>query len=276
MYSYNDLIYKLKILDNATNRKLLKAIINALIKNGDAKIEKQLIIVDVNYVIYLWQIINDLSQYFDYGYNTKIDLTKFVYYIINKKPINLNAIFCPGYTKDGYKNYIGNNNSIRLEILNKVKDYLIKNNIDAKFKITLANIFLENTDSELNSNWKNELESHIQKFIEKSRENFDSDEIILLSHIFYEEKYVKGYIDEKIIKDKTYYTFFKNNLDFYNKMCWNESEIQNRNDKLYTIYNVVSKYINSQSNGVYLPMETMYSRSKVMTMNNVCTMYLQK
>ncbi len=276
MYSYNDLICKLKMADNVTNRKKLKAIVNALIKNGNATVEKQLIKVDINYVIYLWEIVNNLGCYFDYKYNTKIDLTKFIFYMINENIVNLNAIFCPGYTKTGYKDYIGNNNSTRLETLNKLKDYLKKNNVDAKLNITLADIFLENTNSELNPNWKNELELHIQKFIEKSRENFDLNEIIILSRIFTEEKYIKGYIDEKIIKNKTYYNFLKNNLEFYNKMGWNESEIQNRNDKLYTIYNIISEYINNQTNGIYLPMETMYSRSKVMTMNDVCTMYLHK
>lgn len=276
MYSYNDLICKLKMADNVTNRKQLKAIVNALIKNGNATVEKQLIKVDINYVIYLWEIVNNLGCYFDYKYNTKIDLTKFIFYMINENIVNLNAIFCPGYTKTGYKDYIGNNNSTRLETLNKLKDYLKKNNVDAKLNITLADIFLENTNSELNPNWKNELELHIQKFIEKSRENFDLNEIIILSRIFTEEKYIKGYIDEKIIKNKTYYNFLKNNLGFYNKMGWNESEIQNRNDKLYTIYNIISEYINNQTNGIYLPMETMYSRSKVMTMNDVCTMYLHK
>lgn len=276
MYSYNDLICKLKMDDSVTNRKQLKAIVNALIKNGNAIVEKQLIKVDINYVIYLWQIVNNLGCYFDYKYNTKIDLTKFIFYMINKNIVNLNAIFCPGYTKTGYKDYIGNNNSTRLETLNKLKDYLKKNNIDAKFNITLADIFLENTNSELNPNWKDELELHVQKFIEKSKENFDLNEIIILSSIFTEEKYIKGYIDEKIIKNKTYYNFLKNNLEFYNKMGWNEREAQNRNDKLYTIYNIISEYINNQTNGIYLPMETMYSRSKVMTMNNVCTMYLHK
>lgn len=276
MYSYNDLICKLKMDDNVTNRKQLKAIVNALIKNGNAIVEKQLIKVDINYVIYLWQIVNNLGCYFDYKYNTKIDLTKFIFYMINKNIVNLNAIFCPGYTKTGYKDYIGNNNSTRLETLNKLKDYLKKNNIDAKFNITLADIFLENTNSELNPNWKDELELHVQKFIEKSKENFDLNEIIILSSIFTEEKYIKGYIDKKIIKNKTYYNFLKNNLEFYNKMGWNEREAQNRNDKLYTIYNIISEYINNQTNGIYLPMETMYSRSKVMTMNNVCTMYLHK
>ena len=276
MYSYNDLKKKKKMADNVTNRKQLKAIVNALIKNGNATVEKQLIKVDINYVIYLWEIVNNLGCYFDYKYNTKIDLTKFIFYMINENIVNLNAIFCPGYTKTGYKDYIGNNNSNRLETLNKLKDYLKKNNVDAKLNITLADIFLENTNSELNPNWKNELELHIQKFIEKSRENFDLNEIIILSRIFTEEKYIKGYIDEKIIKNKTYYNFLKNNLEFYNKMGWNESEIQNRNDKLYTIYNIISEYINNQTNGIYLPMETMYSRSKVMTMNDVCTMYLHK
>lgn len=276
MYNYNDLICKLKIDDKATNRKKLKAIINALIKSGHATVEKQLIKVDINYVMYLWEFISKLECYFDYRYNTKVDLTKFIYYIINKNIVNLNAIFCPGYTKDGYKNYIGNNNSIRLETLNMLKDYLKKSSINVRFNITLADIFLENTNSELNINWENELKLHIQKFVEKSKENFDLDEIILLSYIFTGEKYIKGYIDEKIIKNRTYYNFLKNNLEFYNKMGWNENEIQNRNDKLFTIYNIISEYINSQSNGVYLPMETMYSRSKVMTMNGVCTMYLYK
>ena len=126
MYSYNDLICKLKMADNVTNRKQLKAIVNALIKNGNATVEKQLIKVDINYVIYLWEIVNNLGCYFDYKYNTKIDLTKFIFYMINENIVNLNAIFCPGYTKTGYKDYIGNNNSTRLETLNKLKDYLKK------------------------------------------------------------------------------------------------------------------------------------------------------
>ena len=224
MYSYNDLICKLKMADNVTNRKQLKAIVNALIKNGNATVEKQLIKVDINYVIYLWEIVNNLGCYFDYKYNTKIDLTKFIFYMINENIVNLNAIFCPGYTKTGYKDYIGNNNSTRLETLNKLKDYLKKNNVDAKLNITLADIFLENTNSELNPNWKNELELHIQKFIEKSRENFDLNEIIILSRIFTEEKYIKGYIDEKIIKNKTYYNFLKNNLEFLNKLIIKQME----------------------------------------------------
>ena len=72
MYSYNDLICKLKMADNVTNRKQLKAIVNALIKNGNATVEKQLIKVDINYVIYLWEIVNNLGCYFDYKYNTNL------------------------------------------------------------------------------------------------------------------------------------------------------------------------------------------------------------
>ena len=59
-------------------------------------------------------------------------------------------------------------------------------------------------------------------------------------------------------------------------MGWGIEETKQRNDKLFTIYSIISEYINNQDNGVYLPMETMYSRSKVMTKNNVCTMYLHK
>lgn len=276
MYSYNDIFNQLKIDNNAINRKYIKAIINALIQNGNAIIEKQLINVDINYVVYLWQIIDKLNCHFDYTYNTKIDLTKFLYYILNQNTINMNAIFCPGYTKNGYKDYIGNNNSTRLETLYNLKDYLQRLNVDTKINITLADIFLENTSLELNPNWKNELKCHIEKFIEKSKSYFNIDEIIILSSIFDNSKYVEGFIDDNLIKNKTYNNFFKNNLEFYNKMGWDEKEIQTRNDKLYTIYNIISEYINNQSNGVYLPMETMYSRSKVMTMNGVCTMYLHK
>ena len=70
--------------------------------------------------------------------------------------------------------------------------------------------------------------------------------------------------------------FIFNNESFYKKMGWGIEETKQRNDKLFTIYSIISEYINNQDNGVYLPMETMYSRSKVMTKNNVCTMYLHK
>ncbi len=276
MFDYNYIFNKLNIVHTAENTKIIKSIITGLIKNGDASIEKQLINVDINNINYLWNIINKLNCYFDYKYNTKKDLTSFIYYIINNSIINFNAIFCPGYTNTGYKDYIGENNSKRLNILKEIKNLFQQEKIPVNFKITLANIFLENTNYDLNPNWKKELNTHEKKFKEKASKNFDETEIIFLSDIYNDSKYTIGYISDNLNKDKNYYNFYKNNIEFYKKMNWSNKEIKKRNDKLYTIYNIISDYIKKQENGVYLPMETMYSRSKVMTKNNVCTMYLRK
>ena len=276
MYSYNDILYKLKIDNNQINRNFIKSIINALLINGDAIIDKQKIIVDINKIEVLWNLLMELKIFFDYRYNTKKDLSSFFKGIIMQETINLNAIFCPGYTNNGYKNYIGNNNSIRIEKLSELKKKLEELKILCNFKITLANIFLENTNLLLNPKWFEELKIHEEKFAELAKEFFDSSEIYFLSNIFSEEKYIEGFVDETIEKTRTYYNFLKNNLEFYKKMGWNDEEIKFRNDKLFTIYTLISNYISEQSNGIYLPMETMYSRSKIMTSNNVCTMYLHK
>jgi len=276
MYSYESLLKKTNIEDTLENRKYLKSIVHSLIKNDQAKIEKQLIDVNYDDVLYLYNILHVLEPYFDYMYNTKIDLTQFLYYILTKKSININAIFCPGYTENGYKDYVGRNNTLRLETLKFLSRELKQMNIPTDFKIMLANIFLENVDETLNSNWKEELDIHEDKFITTASKYFESDQITKLSDIYPEEKYIKGFINEDICKGKVYNNFYKNNLDFYHKMGWNNNQIKCRNDKLYTIYSILSEYINNQENGVYIPMETMYSRSKVMTNNGVCTMYLKK
>lgn len=276
MYSYNDLVTKLGIEDNDIVRAHLKAIVNALIVNNEAYIAKQMIYTDLYKVEYLWNLYLKLSSYFDYRYNSKIDLTKFFSYILSNSDLNLNAIFCPGYTDNGYKNYIGGNNSKRLSTLKSLKEKLENENIKAKFHISLADIFLENTDNYENTKWKDQLLIHTEKFVEKAKENFTDDEIVILSDVFSSDKYIKGFVETELLKGKNYDNFYKNNEKFYKKMNWSLSQTKERNDKLYTIYTIISRYINSQSNGIYLPMETMYSRSKVMTHNKVCTMYLHK
>lgn len=97
-----------------------------------------------------------------------------------------------------------------------------------------------------------------------------------MSQVFNDEKYIKGFINRSILNGKTYNTFYKNNINFYHKMNWSEKEIIFRNDKLYTIYMIVSDYIKTQKFGIYIPTETMYSRTKVITNNKVCAMYLYK
>ena len=276
VYNYDELIEILKIDNNPINRSYVKTIINSLIKNNDAAITKQMIYVDKDKVIYLWELLQRLSEFFDYRYNTRIELSKFLYFVLNDKVINLNAIFCPGYTEYGYKNYIGNNNTIRLKTLKRLKDKLENEGINSNFKITLSDIFLENIDIDKNMQLYDELSIHREEFIKKAKEDFRENEIVILSEIFNEERYISGFIDNSLLYGKTYQNFYKNNESFYKKMGWGIEETKQRNDKLFTIYSIISEYINNQDNGVYLPMETMYSRSKVMTKNNVCTMYLHK
>ena len=276
MYSYDELLKKLKIVNTLENRKYLKSIIHALLKNNDAEVINQLIEVDYRKVEYLYDILNKLAIFFDYRYNTKMDLTKFLYYLLNDKELNINAIFCPGYTSNGYKDYIGNNNTTRMETLSILLDKFNQMNILVNFKIILANIFLENTSDLDNPNWKAELANHEEKFVAVAGKYFEQNKIIKLSSVYSEEEYIRGFIDENLCHGKVYNNFYKNNIEFYKKMGWDDKQIKYRNDKLFTIYNIISKYINEQENGVYIPMETMYSRSKIMTSNGVCTMYLIK
>lgn len=275
MYSYDSLVEKLNI-DNSLHRVHLKSILNALVNNNEAFITKQKIDVDISKIEYLWELYLKLFSFFDYKYNTKIDITKFFSYLLNENELILNAIFCPGYTDSGYKDYIGSNNSERILKLKKLKEELQKEKVKAKFNISLANIFLENTDSIKNRNWNEELSLHVDKFFDKAKNYFDESEIIIFSDIFSDEKYIRGFIDTSLLEGKNYHNFYKNNESFYKKMNWSSEETKDRNDKLYTIYTIISEYISKQQNGIYLPMETMYSRSKVMTHNNVCTMYLHK
>jgi len=276
MYNYNNLLEKLKIDNTSNNRKYLKAIIHALLINNDAEVMKQLIKVEFDKVEYLYLVLNELKLFFDYRYNTKIDLTRFFSYILSGKSININAIFCPGYTSSGYKNYVGNNTTTRMETLNILSDKFDEMNISVDFKIILANVFLENTDDIKNSNWKRELVEHEKIFYEVGCKYFDIEDIIKLSDVFPSDEYIKGFIIDESCHGKVYDNFYKNNIEFYKRMGWDDKQIQYRNDKLYTIYRIISRYINEQKNGIYIPMETMYSRSKVMTDNGVCTMYLIK
>ncbi len=276
MYNYDNLLEKLKVGNNIESRKKVKAIIHALIKNGDAIFVKQAIDTDYQKVEYLYEILNKLERFFDYHYNSKIDLTKFLCSILNDNALNIDAIFCPGYTNNGYKNYVGNNNTLRLMTLYQLASKLEEMEIDAHFNIMLANIFLENTNILVNPNWKEELVEHEKKFIELANKYFKRDEIMKMSNIYEGDDYQYGFVDEKLCHGKVYDSFLKNNIVFYRKLGWSYEQIRNRIDKLYTIYSITSNYINNQENGIYLPMETMYSRSKVMTKNDVCTMYLRK
>lgn len=276
MYNYDILLKKLKLENNDKNRKYIKAIVHALIKNGDAEIIKQAIDTDFTKIEYLFGVLMELTKYFDYRYSSKIDLTKFLLYILNDKDINIEAIFCPGYTSNGYKKYVGRNNTNRMWTLRFLADELEDMEIQANFKIVLADIFLENTDDNNNPMWREELTNHREIFHDVASKYFSSDSIINLSDVYKDESYIEGFVDESLCQGRVYNAFYKNNLNFYTRMHWDNEQIKHRNDRLFTIYSIVSQYINQEENGVYIPMETMYSRSKVMTKNDVCTMYLRK
>ena len=97
--------------------------------------------------------------------------------------------------------------------------------------------------------------------------------------IFKNEKNYGGHIDKDIIKripPKVYRSFFIANEVFYKKLEFSEERIKERNDILATMYIMVSDYINSLTNGIYLPMENMYDREKIIANNNTCTMYLRQ
>ena len=59
-------------------------------------------------------------------------------------------------------------------------------------------------------------------------------------------------------------------------MNYSAEKIKDRNDTLVTMYIIVSNYINAIKNGVYLPMENMYDREKIIANNGTCTMYLKQ
>ena len=276
MMRINDISKKLKINNSPENEKLLRSIITALRNNKDNELVDYIINADINKIEYLYNILRELNEFFDYSYNTKVDLVSLLESIINKRQINMHAVFCPGYTKTGYKNYIGENNTSRMKQLAFLEGKLEEMDINTKINVTLANIFLENTNDNLNPKWQEELKIHEDKFRETASKYFSEDSISKLSDIYPEEEYIKGFIEEDECRGKTYDKFYKNNKVFYKKMGWNEEEIVKRNKKLFTIYNLLSNYLNKDKSNIYLPMETMYTRSKVMTDNNLPVMYLKK
>ena len=76
------------------------------------------------------------------------------------------------------------------------------------------------------------------------------------------------------VPKKVYNSFYIANRNFYVKLGFSEEQIKDRNDKLATMYILVSNYINSLDSGIYLPMENMYDREKIIANNGTCTMYL--
>lgn len=117
-------------------------------------------------------------------------------------------------------------------------------------------------------------------FHEEAKKYFDEIYVKNASdlEIFSEEKSISGYIDDNLVKKvnpRTYKSFKKFNEKFYNKLGFSKEQMLFRNDRLITMYKLLSDYINSQSNTIFLPMENMYERENIFSENNTCTMYLK-
>ncbi len=234
----------------------------------------------------VWSIIESFcDNFFDLNYNRKSDFESFSEKIINSLFFNQNlyfiTLFCPGYSKNGYKSEVGFTTKWKLLELYKIKMYLEQKNISSKFLICYSDVFLENCDKIKCENWENELIINKKNFKNEARLYFEFDDIISASElkIFNHKDCVGGYIDEvelNNIKPTTYNMFIKYNKKFYDKLGFSTAEQIERNKKLMTMYRIFSNYINSQKNSVFLPMENMYERENIFSENNTCTMYLNQ
>lgn len=273
-FTLEELLKKYSILVENEQKKQIKALLTAMEKNNLSYIKKQRIYIDEHRFNELFSIFNELRTIFDYKYNTRNDLEQFFDMIINEDSfINFYAIFCPGYTNSGYKDRLGHTTTSKIEKLRMLKDFCAKNKINCNMNCIYADIFLENCDNILNSNWKQELQINKELFFDFALKYFEEKEITFLSDIYPDDVYEKGFINKEILIGKGYNDFMKYNRSFYEKMAWSEEQIKYRNDKLYTIYNIIANYIKGKNNAIYLPMENMYARTKVFTKKGVCSMY---
>ena len=89
-----------------------------------------------------------MLKHFDLNYNRKSDFISFCRYVasskIEGKEINFNSLFCPGYTRHGYKEELGHTTKWKLEELAKIRDVLNCYGINNTFKNYYSDVFLEN------------------------------------------------------------------------------------------------------------------------------------
>lgn len=280
----NDIPKVFNINNTQLNMIAIKALLIALENEGMAHKDKQKIIFDENIFIKLWDIYETSLVFFDPNYNRKNDFKLYFINIIRslhkKEKLNFFALFCPGYTTNGYKKQIGATNKWKLEELKNILNYFKNNNIDTEITSYYSDVFLENTNAEKNPKWKDEMLFNREIFHKEAEKHFESKYIKNASQlpIFSDEKNIKGYVNMDTIKklnQRTYYAFKKANEKFYNQLGFTEEQIIFRNDRLITMYKILSNYINSQKNTIFLPMENMYEREKIFSENNTCTLYLK-
>lgn len=280
----NDIPKIFNIENNQLNIIAIKALLAALESEGLAHQEQQKIFFDEDIFISVWNIYKSSLLFFDPNYNRKSDFKLYFINIIRSlykdEKMNFLALFCPGYTTTGYKKQVGKTNKWKLEELKKISEYFKSNNIDNDIYSYYSDVFLENTDDIKNPEWEKEMNYNRKIFHEEGEKYFLPEFIKNASELpmFSGEENIKGYINAKIISDinpRTYYAFTKSNEKFYNKLGFTREQMIFRNDRLITMYKMLSDYINSQKNTIFLPMENMYERENIFSENKTCTLYLK-
>lgn len=280
-------IYNIYEIENTiVNRNSIKCLLKSMSQKGLASIEGQYYLYDEDMFSWLVSTYKKLNNFFDFFYSLKSDLiTMFIYLIevkTSKEEISFNAFFCPGYNdKGGYKDHLGNTTTKKLAILGDLTKFLDEEKIHHQIHCYYCDSFIENCDDTVNINWHDELMVNRDLFKKECEKYFKNSSIHNISDldIFKNEKNLAGHIEDEIISrvpSKVYRSFYIANEVFYKKLDFSEERIKERNDILATMYIMVSDYINGLKNGVYLPMENMYDREKIIASNNTCTMYLKQ
>lgn len=274
------------IENNIVNKNSVKCLLKAMATKELSSIEGQYYLYDEETFSYLINIYKKISHFFDFFYSLKSDLVSmFIYFMDirdNKSEISFNAFFCPGYNDNGgYKDHLGNTTTKKLAILSDLSEFFKKEKIPFNIHCFYCDSFIENCDDNVNSNWHDELLVNRDLFKKECQKYFEDTSIHNISDmdIFKNEENIAGHIDNSILErvpKKVYNSFYIANEVFYKKLGFSKERIQERNDILATMYIMVSDYVNSLTNGVYLPMENMYDREKIIASNGTCTMYLKQ
>lgn len=280
----NDIFEVFNLEKTQLNIASLKALFVAMKRFQLLDMEKQNIIFEENVFIYLWSVFLEFLYYFDLNYNRKTDLSLFFSRLIESlyqnKTLNFYALFCPGYTISGYKDYLGDTTIWKLKKLKELTNMMSSYQISVNMLCLYADVFLENCDSQKNMFWHEQMEYNRSLFHIEGEKYFEAEQVRNMSSLepFNHDFDLKGYVDEKkinSISQKVYNSFLHCNEKFYKKMNFTKEQIRYRNDRLLTMYKIFSDYINEQPYSIYLPMENMYERENVFSTNNTCTMYLK-
>ena len=280
----NDIFKIFNIEHSQLNVTAVKSLIAAMVSRDICYQEKQKLIFDEQIFINCWSLYSECLKYFDPNYNRKTDFSSFFKYVIDyimlNRKINFHALFCPGYTKNGYKSYLGNTTIWKLKTLREIVNLFYDSSVDVSMTCYYSDVFLENCDSLLEPEWQSQLNYNRMLFHLEGSKYFDSNDVKNASDIsiFSSEKDGEGFIDRDIIASlpkTTYESFVKSNEKFYSSMGFSNEQMKFRNDRLITMYRLFSNYLNSHESSIFLPMENMYERENIFSENGTCTMYLK-